>query len=55
MLVDSGLLSKKTFLTAPKYGQGFTPEQADAELRRIAEEKKINTLMVDKLNFETAE
>lgn len=55
MLVDSGLLSKKTFLTDPKYGQGFTPEQADAELRRIAEEKKINTLMVDKLNFETAE
>ena len=38
MLVGAGLLSKYTFLTDPKYGQGLTPEEAEAELARIKEE-----------------
>ena len=35
MLVGAGMLSKYTFLTDPKYGQGLTPEQAEEELKRI--------------------
>ena len=38
MLVGAGLLSKYTFLTDPKYGQGLTPEQAQEELDRIKAE-----------------
>lgn len=38
MLVGAGLLSKYTFMTDPKYGQGLTPEQAEAELNRIKAE-----------------
>ena len=38
MLVGAGMLSKYTFLTDPKYGQGLTPEQAQEELNRIREE-----------------
>ena len=38
MLVGAGLLSKYTFLTDPKYGQGLTPEEAQEELARIREE-----------------
>jgi A118 family predicted phage portal protein len=38
MLVGAGLLSKYTFLTDPKYGQGLTPEQAQEELTRIKAE-----------------
>ena len=38
MLVGAGLLSKYTFLTDPKYGQGLTPEQAQQELDRIKAE-----------------
>ena len=38
MLVNAGLLSKYTFLTDKKYGQGLTPEEAEAELKRIREE-----------------
>ena len=38
MLVGAGMLSKYTFLTDPKYGQGLTPEQAQEELARIREE-----------------
>lgn len=40
MLVGAGLLSKYTFLTDPKYGQGLTPEEAQAELERIREESR---------------
>ena len=40
MLVGAGLLSKYTFLTDRKYGQGLTPEQAEEELKRIGEENK---------------
>ena len=38
MLVGAGLLSKYTFMTDPKYGQGLTPEEAQAELDRIKTE-----------------
>ena len=42
MLVGAGLLSKFTFMTDPKYGQGLTPEQAQEELARIKEESASN-------------
>lgn len=42
MLVGAGLLSKYTFLTDRKYGQGLTPEQAEEELARISEESRGN-------------
>ena len=53
MLVGAGLLSKYTFLTDPKYGQGLTPEQAQEELDRIKGEGtgNINPLAI----FGTAE
>ena len=38
-LVGAGLLSKYKFLTDRKYGQGLTPEDAKAELDRIAKER----------------
>ena len=54
MLVGAGILSKYTFLTDPKYGQGLTAEQAEAELARIKEESGGG--MVDPLAiFNTAE
>ena len=54
MLVGAGLLSKYTFMTDPKYGQGLTPEQAQEELARIGEENK--GAMIDPLAiFNTAE
>ena len=53
MLVGAGLLSKFTFMTDPKYGQGLTQEQAEAELQRIKDE---GTGRVDPLAiFGTAE
>ena len=48
-------MSKKTFLTDPKYGQNLTDEAADAELQRIAEEQNVNAFTIDRLNFDTAE
>ena len=50
MLVGAGLLSKYTFLTDSKYGQGLTPEQAQEELARIGEENKGN-MNFDPLNI----
>lgn len=38
MLVGAGLLSKFTFLTDKKYGQGLTEKEAMAELERIRAE-----------------
>ncbi|MBO6092533.1 MAG: phage portal protein [Oscillospiraceae bacterium] len=49
MLVGAGLLSKYTFLTDKKYGQGLTPEEAEEELSRISEENKANTVDVTRL------
>ena len=40
MLVGAGLLSKYTFLTDRKYGQGLTEKDALAELERIRAEKQ---------------
>ena len=40
MLVGAGLLSKYTFLTDRKYGQGLTEKDAIAELDRIKQEKQ---------------
>ena len=40
MLVGAGLLSKYTFLTDKKYGQGLTPEEAQEELQRIKGENQ---------------
>lgn len=53
MLVGAGLLSKYTFLTDPKYGQGLTPEQAEEELARIREETPATVNPLD--IFNTAE
>ena len=44
MLVGAGLLSKFTFLTDKKYGQGLTEQEATAELDRIRQE---NALTID--------
>ena len=49
MLVGAGLLSKYTFMTDAKYGQGLTPEQAEAELARIREEGTGNAVDVTRL------
>jgi A118 family predicted phage portal protein len=49
MLVGAGLLSKYTFLTDKKYGQGLTPEQAQEELQRIREEGTGNSVDITKL------
>ena len=55
MLVGAGLLSKYTFLTDSKYGQGLTPEEAQAELARIGEENKGNMNFDPLAIFNTAE
>lgn len=49
MLVGAGLLSKYKFLTDRKYGQGLTPEEAEAELKRISEEQRTNAIDVTRL------
>ena len=49
MLVGAGLLSKYTFMTDKKYGQGLTPEQAEAELQRIRQEGTGNSVDVTRL------
>ena len=54
-LVGAGLMSKKTFLTDPKYGQGLTDEAADAELEQIANERRVSGAEIDLLNLNTAE
>ena len=50
MLVGAGLLSKYTFLTDKKYGQGMTPEEAEEELKRIRAENQ-QTVNVDQLRL----
>lgn len=54
-LVNAKLMSKKKFLTDPKYGQGLTEEQADAELEQIAREGQVNAINVDMMRINTAE
>ena len=41
MLVNAGLLSKFTFLTDKKYGQGLTEKEAAEELQRIRDERQV--------------
>ena len=48
-LVGAGLLSKFKFMTDPKYGQGLTEEEAEAELKRIREEGTSNAVDVTRL------
>lgn len=54
-LVGAGLMSKQTFLTNPKYGQGLTEEAARQELERIAAESRITGGTLDLINLQTAE
>ena len=49
MLVGAGLLSKYTFMTDKKYGQGLTPEQAQEELNRIKAEGSGNAVDITRL------
>lgn len=50
MLVGAGLLSKFTFLTDKKYGQGLTEKDAQAELDRIRQENQ-STIDVNQLRL----
>ena len=45
-LTGAGLMSKKKFMTDVL---GYTPEDADAELKQIGEESKVNAVTVDRL------
>lgn len=54
-LVGAGLLSKKTFLTNRKYGQGLTAEAAAEELKQITEESRMTGGTLDLINLQTAE
>lgn len=54
-LVGAGLLSKRRFLTDPKYGQCLTPEDAAAELETIAAEQRVTGGMLDMISLQTAE
>ena len=47
MLVNNGLQSKYTFLTDT---MGLTPEQAEAEIKRIKDEQAIGLEVIDKLD-----
>ena len=47
MLVNNGLQSKYTFLTDT---MGLTPEQAEAEIKRIKDEQAIGPEVIDKLD-----
>lgn len=44
-LVAAGLLSRRTFLTDAKYGQGLSEREAEAELGRIREEGQAGTVI----------
>ena len=54
-LVGAGLMSKKTFLTDPTYGQNLTDEDADAELQRIAQENTVTLPRLDVMDYNGAE
>lgn len=54
-LVNASLMSKKKFLTDPKFGQGLTEEEAEAELKQIASESQVNGFTIDRMNMDTAE
>ena len=50
-LVASGLMSKYTFLTDPKYGMNLTEDDALQELRRIADETTVTMPQLDIRDF----
>ena len=54
-LVGAGMISKKRFLTDPKYGQAMTEKDAEEELQRIANEQRISGSLLDLVNLQTAE
>ena len=54
-LVGAGLISKMTFLTDPKYGQGLTEDAAKIELQRIADEQRITGNVLETVDLQTAE
>ena len=45
-LVGAGLLSKKKFMTDML---GYTPEDADSELKQISEEQRTSSVVVDRI------
>jgi A118 family predicted phage portal protein len=45
-LVGAGLMSKKKFMTDML---GYTPENADSELKQISEEQRTNSVVVDRI------
>lgn len=49
-LVKAGLLSKKKFMTDPKYGQGLTDEEAEEEMERIKNQGPVGGETVIKEN-----
>ena len=51
-LMSSAAMSKKKFMVDTL---GYTPEEADAEIKQIAAEKKIDSAMVDTVLFSTSE
>lgn len=50
-LVGAGLMSKYTFLTDPKYGMNLTEDDAQAELKRIADEQTVTMPQLDIRDF----
>ena len=50
LLVNNGLISKKTAMTDKRYGIGMTEDEADAELAEIGKESPVNTFTVDRFN-----
>ena len=54
-LISNGLLSKTTAMTDPKYGIGFTEEEAAAELQKITDEQQITATAFDVFQSGTLE
>lgn len=46
-LMNNGVLSKKTFLTAARWGIGMTDEEAEQELKRVAKESRMTAETFD--------
>lgn len=49
-LISSGLLSKKTAMTDPRYGLNLTEEEAEEELSKIADEKQVTAFDIDRFD-----
>lgn len=50
LLVNNGLISKKTAMTDKRYGICMTEDEAETELAEMAKESPINSLTVDRFN-----